>query len=55
MSLELLAILVTSLLELSGLVLRGWQLRGISRIQRALAGLLVQESEKIQALLRSSS
>ncbi|MFN3476329.1 MAG: hypothetical protein ACK4Z6_02065 [Candidatus Methylomirabilales bacterium] len=57
MSVELVAILVTSLLELCGLVILGVflsrQLREISRIQRALAGLIVQESEKIQALLRS--
>lgn len=53
MSAELVAILVTSLLELCGLVILGWQLRAINRTQRALAGLIVQESEKIQALLRS--
>lgn len=57
MGAELVAILVTSLFELCGLVILGvflsWQLREISRIQRALAGLIVQASEKIQALLRS--
>jgi hypothetical protein len=54
MSPELLAILITSLLELAGLVLIGWQLRDIGRIQRVLAGLLIQESEKIQARLHPS-
>ncbi len=57
MSVELVAILTTSLLELCGLVMLGYflsrQLRELSRIQRALAGLIVQESEEIQALLRS--
>ena len=56
---ELLAILITSLLELAGLILLGIvlgaQLRGIARIQRALAGLVVQEPEKIQVLLRETN
>lgn len=56
---ELLAILITSLLELAGLILLGIvlgaQLRGITRVQRALAGLVVQESDKIQALLRETN
>jgi hypothetical protein len=58
MSTELLAILTTSLLELAGIVLLGVilgrQLREINRIQRAIAGLIVQESEKVQALFREA-
>ena len=57
MSYELIGILLLGLgILLLGvgqlLTLRG--LREISRIQRAIAGLIVQESEKIQALLRAS-
>lgn len=58
MSYELIGIILLGLLEVVGLVLslfiamRGF--REISRIQRAIAGLIVQESEKIQALLRAS-
>lgn len=40
--------------NLGGLLLLGAQLRGITRIQRVLTGLVVQESEAIHALLRES-
>lgn len=57
MSYELIGILflgVLSLVEVVGLgiIMRG--LREISRIQRAIAGLIVQESERIPALLRET-
>lgn len=52
--------------ELMGIILLGFGrivsllatlrgLREISRIQRALAGLLVQESDRVQALIRQSA
>lgn len=47
MSPELMAILLTSLLEVAVLFVLGLQLRYVIRIQRALAGLVVQESENI--------
>jgi len=59
MSDELIGILVVGVLLGLGqglgffLTMRG--LREISRIQRAIAGLIVQESEKVQALLREAS
>lgn len=58
MSYELIGIILLGVLEIVGLVvslvvtMRGF--REISRIQRAIAGLIVQESEKIQALLQAS-
>lgn len=58
MSYELIGIILLGVLEIVGLVvslvvtMRGF--REISRIQRAIAGLIVQEPEKIQALLQAS-
>jgi len=58
-SYELIGILLLGVLEIVGLVIsliitmHGF--REISRIQRAIAGLIVQESEKIQTLLREAS
>lgn len=58
MSYELMGLILLGVLEIVGLVvslvviMRGF--REISRIQKAIAGLIVQESEKIQALLRAS-
>jgi hypothetical protein len=56
-STELIAILVVgSLLAIAELVTFAFAmrvLREIIRIQRAVAGLIVQESEKIQTLLRA--
>lgn len=57
MSYELLAILVTSMIEVAflGIVLvvaaRGF--REMTRIQRLIMGLISQESEKIQNLIRT--
>ncbi|MBI3989229.1 MAG: hypothetical protein HY347_06390 [candidate division NC10 bacterium] len=62
MSYELIGILILgglSLVEIAALIIsilitmRGF--REMSRIQRAIAGLIVQESEKLQALLREAS
>lgn len=57
MSPELIAIvLVGSLLAIAELATFAFAmrtLREITRIQRAIAGLIVQESEKIQTLLRA--
>jgi len=46
--------LVTLLAILGGFWLMHRESREISRIQRAIASLIVQESEKIQALLREA-
>jgi hypothetical protein len=57
MSYELLAILVTSMIEVAflGIVLivaaRGF--REMTRVQRLITGLVIQESEKIQNLIRA--
>ncbi|MBI3988577.1 MAG: hypothetical protein HY347_03060 [candidate division NC10 bacterium] len=59
MSYELIGIILLGLLLGTGQIIsivisiRGFQ--EMSRIQRAIAGLIVQESEKVQALLREAS
>lgn len=62
MSYELMGIFILGALSLAGIAaltvsilvtMRGF--REMSRIQRAVAGLIVQEPEKIQALLREAS
>jgi hypothetical protein len=57
MSNELIAILlVGSLLGIAEILTYAWSLRvlrEIHRTQRAISGLIVQESEKVQQLLRA--
>lgn len=59
MSYELIGIILLGLLLGTGQIIsivisiRGF--REISRIQRAIAGLIAQEPEKVQALLREAS
>ncbi|MBI3990022.1 MAG: hypothetical protein HY347_10450 [candidate division NC10 bacterium] len=43
------------LVSIGGFWLMSRNFREVSRIQRAIAGLIVQESEKLQALLREAS
>lgn len=52
MSYEMIGILVLGLGQVIGVVVSVRGFREISRIQRALAGLIVQESERLQALIR---
>jgi len=55
MSYELLGILLLGLGQSLSVVLAIRGFREMSRIQRAIAGLIIQESEKGQALLRDTS
>jgi len=55
MSYELMGIIILGLGQLISIAVTMRGFREISRIQRAIAGLIVQESEKLQALLREAS